>query len=56
MPNPRRSRIANPRGTRPLRKRESPAVTVVARTLTSISVALTSGVGTFAIWTTSGGP
>ena len=37
MPKPTRINRPNPRGTRALRKRESPALTVVARTLTSNS-------------------
>ena len=41
---------------RALRRRESPALTVVARTLTSNSLALGWGVGTSSILTTSGGP
>ena len=43
-------------GTRALRKRASPALTVVARTLTSSSVGFGSGLGTSSIRMTSGGP
>src|SRR5688572_4571189 len=56
--NPRNTRanIPKPLGTMPLRTRQSPEVTVVARTLMRTSPSFTSGFGMSVISRTSGGP
>lgn len=55
-PTPKRRSRPNPRGAVALRRRQSAAVTVVARTWMSTSLAPSPGLGTSAISTTEGGP